>query len=503
MAIPEERRKTVRMLFDEGKRKKEIARLLDLSPKTVRRIIDTEDEEYKPEKSKQAVDVKLLEELYRFCGGYASRMREVLKDKHEIEIQYSTLTRLLRKNNIGQKIGKRVHHFGDVIGAEMQHDTTGYRLTIDGKLRKVVCSGLYMRYSKMRYIKFYIGFNRFNMKCFFYEALMYWKHSAAACVIDNTSLAVLHGTGSRAEFSGEMKRFAKPYGFSWIAHEKGHANRKAGIERVFRTVETNFLTGREFESMEDLNKQAFEWATERYARRPLSKTKVIPAVLFEEEKPYLIKLTSYIEPPYRPHERKIDQYGYVAFGGNYYWIPGKSTGRVSVVEYPDRLRIYPEDEKHIEYPLPAEDTRNAKFTPAGVDTNPYKPRNLKQNSREEEKRLRASGQSCSEYIDFINSGESGVRYRFKFIRELYELMTNMAPSLWNATIERALKYRVSDLEAIARISRQLMGGKKSAELPYVNDSYREREAYLKGQFSQEADLDYYGELMEGEKSDDG
>ncbi len=464
MTIPEERRKTVRMLFDEGKSKKEIARLLNMSVKTVRKIISGED--VRPERRcSLEVDVNLLAEIYSQCDGFASRMQEVLKEKHGIEMKYSTLTRHLRTHGIGQKVNKRVHHFGDIPGAEMQHDTTVYSLEIGGRRRKTVCSGMYLRFCKMRYIKFYFSFNRFRMKCFFHEALTHWKYAAEKCVIDNTNLAVLHGTGSEAEFTPEMVRFARPYGFTWIAHEKGHANRKAGVERVFRTVETNFLPGRTFESMEDLNAQAFEWATERYANRPLSKTKLVPAMLFEQEKPELLKLSPYIEPPSQPHERKIGQYGYVAFDGNYYWVPGKSIGKVPVIEYPGKLRIYPEDEKHIEYPLPAEDTKNAKLAPEGVNTNPYKPRNLKQNSREEEKRLRASGEECSKYVDFINSGESGVRYRFKFIRELYGLMTNMAPSLWNATIERALKYRVTDLEAIARISRQLMGGKKSAELP--------------------------------------
>jgi transposase len=502
MAIPEEKRKTVKMLFDEGKRKKEIARALGISPKTVRRIVAGEYSEHS-RSDRMEVDIDLLETLYRRCNGYVQRVWELLGKEYDIEIGYSTLTRLLRKNNIGQKIDKRVHHFGDVIGAEMQHDTTDCRLKIGGKLRSVACSGLYMRYSKVRYIKFFSGFNRFKMKCFFHEALMYWGHSAAECVIDNTSLAVLHGTGSRAEFSEEMERFAKPYGFNWKAHEKGHSNRKAGIERVFRTVETNFLPGREFESMADLNKQAFEWATEHYARRPIAKTKVIPAVLFEEEKPYLIKLPAYVEPPSRPHNRHIDSYGYVAFCGNYYWLPGKSTGEATVIEYSGRIKIFPSAGSPVEYPLPPEDARNVKFAPGGVDTNPYKPRNLKQNTREEEKRLRASGEECSKYIDFINSGESGVRYRFKFIKELYELMEKMAPSLWKATIERALKYRVSDIEAIARISRQLMGWGKRAELPFVNEDYRTREAYLKGRFSQEADLNYYSELIEGEKRDDG
>jgi transposase len=501
MAIPGEKKKAVKMLFDEGKSKKEIARALNISPKTVRRILAGEHIEL-PRSDKVVLEIELLETLYRRCGGYVQRVWELLDKEHGVKIGYSTLTRLIRTNGIGQKTNKRVHHFGDVIGAEMQHDTTGYRLTIGGKVRSVVCSGLYLRYSKMRYIKFYFGFNRFNMKCFLYEALMYWGYSAAECVVDNTSLVVLHGTGSRAEFSEEMQRFAKPYGFTWKAHEKGHANRKAGIERTFRTVETNFLPGREFESMEDLNKQAFEWAAEHYARRPLSKTKLIPAMLFEEEKPYLIKLPLYVEPPSRPHNRNIDRYGYVAFCGNYYWMPGKSTGEATVIEYSDKLKIFHPEGSPLEYPLPPEETKNIKFAPEGANTNPYDPPNLKKTCHEEENRLKASGETCTKYIDYVNSSASGIKHKPRFKRELYELMKKMAPSLWNATIERALKYRVADIEAIARISRQLMGGVESPGLPFVSDDYRTRPAYLEGQFSKEADLKYYRELIEGDKKDD-
>mgnify|MGYP002749825947 FL=1 len=84
--------------------------------------------------------------------------------------------------------------------------------------------------------------------------------------------------------------YAKSYGFIWYAHEIGHSNRKAGKERNFLAVETNFLPGRTFTPLEDLNKQAFEWATKRYANRPQSKTKLIPSELFEHEKPLLVKL---------------------------------------------------------------------------------------------------------------------------------------------------------------------------------------------------------------------
>ena len=90
-------------------------------------------------------------------------------------------------------------------------------------------------------------------------------------MIDNTSLARLYGTGKNAVIVPEMEQFAKQYGFKFICHEKGHANRKAGNERSFYTVETNFFPGRTFMDLADLNRQAFEWATERMVHRPVAR----------------------------------------------------------------------------------------------------------------------------------------------------------------------------------------------------------------------------------------
>jgi hypothetical protein len=47
-------------------------------------------------------------------------------------------------------------------------------------------------------LKFYRVFNRFAMKCFLHEALMFWGYAARKCIIDNTNLARLRGVGSRA-----------------------------------------------------------------------------------------------------------------------------------------------------------------------------------------------------------------------------------------------------------------------------------------------------------------
>jgi hypothetical protein len=89
-----------------------------------------------------------------------------------------------------------------------------------------------------------------------------------------------------------------------------------------------------------MNAQAFDWATDRMHNKPVGKTRVIPAEAFEYERPYLIKLSPYLPAPYRVHQRVTDQYGYAAFDGNYYWVPGMKRDDVKVIEYAERLKIY-------------------------------------------------------------------------------------------------------------------------------------------------------------------
>jgi len=139
---------------------------------------------------------------------------------------------------------------------EMQHDTTSYLVKFAVGWVRVIASLLYLRFSKRRYLKFYRAFNRFRMKCFFHEALMFWGYSGSHCIIDNTNLARLRGLGKNAVMVPEMAAYARQYGFEYICHARNHPNRKAGDEKGLHTVETNFLPGRNFKDLEDMNERA-------------------------------------------------------------------------------------------------------------------------------------------------------------------------------------------------------------------------------------------------------
>lgn len=490
--IDPDKRQAIYCLHKEGMSLREISRHMNISVNTVSAIVKQQGAMPSVvRKDKRSIDEKLLRQLYNDCNGWKQRIHEILTEEHGIEIGYSTLTRMIREFELGNKKKQRCDQVPDTPGAEMQHDTTTYVLTMGQKRIKVVASILYYRYSKVRYLKFYRSFNRFAMKCFLHEALMFWGHAALVCIIDNTNLARLSGAGSRAVIVPEMEQFALKYGFSFVCHEINHSNRKAGNERSFYTVETNFFPGRKFESLEDLNKQALLWATVRLPNRPVGKTRLIPATTFEYEKSWLQPVPVFVTPPYIEHERGTDQYGYASFDGNFYWIPGTSRHDVKILQYSDRLKIYHKRALLGEYMLPPDGVKNAKISPNGHPKPKHQPHNRKKPTAMEEKKLRTVAPEVDAFLNMFALSQNGKR-RHQLIRELYRLYRKLTPDLFIKSIKRALKYRISDIRTIEKIAvLQMQTGIYEIKTAEVDMGYRNRQAYLEGRLTDDIDLSVY------------
>jgi hypothetical protein len=493
--ISQDRRTTVHTLRSQGVSRKEIARLAHMDVKTVRKILAGMASDTPPARTdKVAIDEALLAQLHQDCKGYVQRMHELLTEEHGIQIGYSSLTRLVRDAGLGVKHKPRSCHVPDVPGEEMQHDTSEHDVRIGGVQRKVISSGLYLRYSKMRYVLFYRRFNRFTMKCFFDEALRHWGYCAPNCIIDNTHLAILYGSGSSAVMCPEMIGFGNNYGFTWKAHAMGHADRKAGTERNFHTVETSFLPGRTFDSLEDMNAQAIQWATVRYAKRPQAKTKLIPAMLFETEKSSLVKLPDYVSAPSMEHHRVVDEYGYVSFNGNYYHVPQSLTKRtVVVVQYAYHLGIMDGITEAVRHTIAADGIKNERIVEPGHTPLPrYAPKNRKLGCELEEKKLREMGETFSGYLEQAKNPQSGVKQRPAFVRGLYALSKRLGASLLERALTRAQAYNVFDLGAIERIAVQFI--EMSEEAPIhggdTAEEYQKRPTYHEGLYTEENPLDY-------------
>jgi len=95
-------------------------------------------------------------------------------------------------------------------------------------------------YSRLLFFQLYPTFQRFDCKVFLTEALRYFGGATERIMIDNTHVVVLHGTGREMVPVPEMAAFAARFGFRFVAHERGHANRSARVERPFRFIECGF-----------------------------------------------------------------------------------------------------------------------------------------------------------------------------------------------------------------------------------------------------------------------
>ncbi|MGD9713642.1 MAG: helix-turn-helix domain-containing protein [Thermomicrobiales bacterium] len=449
--IDVDKRMAIYQLHQAGMALREISRQLQVSRQTVRTIVKQQGKlERRTRTDKITLDEELLQRLHRECQGWAQRIHERLEEEFGIDIGYSTLTRHLRALGLSQPTDVRCDRVPDEPGAEMQHDTSTYQVKLGTRRTHVIASVLYLRYSKRRYLKFYRSFDRFAMKCFLHEALMHWRYAARQCVIDNTNLARLRGVGRQAIIVPAMEAFAKEHGFQFICHELGHSNRKAGNERSFWTVETNFFPGRVFQDLADLNAQALEWATVRMEHRPLTRARVIPAKLFEHEQHYLHPLPAYLPAPYREQERDIDQYGYLSVQGNHYWVPGKRRCIVKVLIYAERIRIFADHECLAEYPLEPTDTRGKHVGPAGQPIPRCAPRPRQREAKLEDQHLRCIGREVGDYLDFV-CAQAGVQ-RHRFTRALFALSRQLPKDVFVQAILRAHRYQIVEFSTVERIA---------------------------------------------------
>ena len=468
---------------------RELSRRLGLSRNTVRRVIAQAGRlparDFTP-----AIDPELLRRLYQECDGYAQRVFEKLQEEHGLKLKYSSLTRWLRQLGLSLPPASRCDRVPDEPGAEMQHDTSPFTVTLGPTPTKLQASLLYLRYSKRRYLRFYRAFDRFQMKCFLHRALLHWGYAPGRCVIDNTNLARLRGLGAQAVIVPEMEAFAKTYGFHFVCHARGHSDRKAGEERSFLTTQTNFLPGRRFESLEDLNRQALEWSTVRMEQRPQGKAGLIPAQAFEYERGFLQQLPPHLPAPYKLLERSVDEYGYVAVEANYYWVPGTGRGEVTVLRYDQHLEVYQSGQRLMEYPLLPEGVKNQPVNPPGQPVSHFKPRHRKQPSHEEEKRLREMAPAVSAYVDFILATPGLLHHQH--LRRLLSLSQRMTPELFVRSVERAHRYQITTLATLENIAvMHLREGLEQLPLPAFDESFRDRPAYQAGSLTDSPDLSQY------------
>jgi transposase len=336
-------RSAVLELHRQGHGTRTIAKALHISRGAVRRVLEAGSAEVpRPQRPEKGEPLETdIRDLYARCKGNLVRVHEELCAQGAA-LSYQALTAFCRRHGIGHGPKKPAgqYHFGP--GEEMQHDTSPHVADIAGAMVKVQTASLVLCYSRMLFFQLFLRFTRFICKVFLTEALKFFGGAAARCMIDNTHVVVLRGTGAEMVPVPEMAAFAGRLGFTFAAHEKGDADRSAHVERQFHHIEHNFLAGRKFTDLAHANREALAWC-ERVNAKRRKHLHAAPWELFAMEQPHLKPLPLWVPEVYALHQRMVDLEGYVHLEGHHYSVPyqqGLIGRQVELRETKDQVLIF-------------------------------------------------------------------------------------------------------------------------------------------------------------------
>lgn len=443
--LSQSQRAAILELKSKGTGVREIARLLAVSRSSVRKVLQANSTQLpaiaRSEKA-EPYRARILE-LVTACRGNLVRVHEELTAEGA-QVSYAALTRFCRRHTIGRAPILPADSYQFEPGVELQHDTSPHRIEIGGKKALAQTASAVLCYSRMLYFQMSPTFQRFDCKVFLTEALRYLGGAPERVMIDNTHVVVLRGTGRQMIPVPEMEACAERFGFRWEAHEIGHANRSARVERPFSFIENNFLAGRAFASWEDLNQQARAWCDKVNATYK-KHIRAVPRELFAVERAHLQPLPVWVPEPYRLHARMVDVEGYVSVNSIRYSVPVTWIGRnVEVRETRSRIEIQLDARKLVGHARVVGAEQQRVTLPEHRPPRGQGPR--RNEAPPEERAIVAAIPEMAEYVAAVK--HKGRKVTALALRQLLRLVREYPRAPLMAAVREAEQYGLYDLDRL-------------------------------------------------------
>ena len=458
-------RTTILALARQGHGNKTIARWVGVSKTSVKKVIRSGQAGVPALERAEILDPHIdhIRKLYGACKGNLVRVHEELAGEG-VDVAYPTLTAFCRRRGLGRKPKPRAGRYVFAPGEEMQHDTSPHAVRVGDRTRNLQCASLILCYSRKQYAQLYPRWTRFEARCFLSEALEWIGGAAGRCMLDNSTVIMIGGTGKHAVASPEMKALADRFGFTFVAHEVGDADRSAHVERIFDYIDNNFYAGRTFADLADLNRQLRQWCETNFQRYRKG-LQARASELFVAERPHIKPLPAYIPEVYELHSRRVDVEGYVNLHTNRYSVDDELIGkRVEVRETVTKVRVFDghrlaEEHDKLEYGARKRQTLDKHQGPVYRNRKPLPP-------SPKEQLLRGQGPEFGPLIDALRKRYGG--RAVKSVRQLHRIWADYPLEPVRRAVSVALKYGLIDLKRIETMVLRHIAG-NFFELPVDDD----------------------------------
>jgi len=325
--INQEQYMNIKELSQEGHSIKAISRITGHSRNTVRKVLRGQHT-LRMKRVKRASKLDpfkdYIQQRYEQFGLSAVRLHQEV-EKMGYTGSLATLRRFIKTLKTNLKYKQKITvRFETPPGEQAQVDW-GYCGRFDtpfGKKISVYMFVMILSFSRMLFVKFCTSMKLEELIFCHQAAFEYFGGWTKSILYDNMKQVKI----SRVKWNKQFLDFANHYGFIPKTHQPYRPRTKGKVERSVEYVKGNFMTGRKFEGLDNLNSRVSHWLEGTANQRVHGTTGQQPYELYKQED--LIPLKS--APVYNfldPVTRQVNWESMIHFQGSRYSVPPKFAGK--------------------------------------------------------------------------------------------------------------------------------------------------------------------------------
>ena len=378
-------------------------------------------------------------------------------------------------------------------GQEAQMDWSPHRVILGGRQQTVHTGSIVLCFSRWIFLRFFVDEKIESVISLHKQAFGELGAVPQSITYDNMTTVGRHTGPGKVWINPVFQSFAKGYGFQVIILPPGNKERHGIVERPFYYVETNFLKGREFQDLEDLNSRGDLWRAQTANVRIHGTLKERPVDRLDREMSYLRPLPHNLsDQAYKECDRVVHTDFCVGLDTNRYSVDPVLIGQwVKLRLYQDRLEIWFEKQLHCRHTY-AQGRNQRQILP-----------------EHEQEYKKTSGQKQLLESAFLRLGEAARVYYQGLVEEkkaaagyhlqrILKLADRYGQDVVCGALNYAAKYGAYSADAVFRI---LQGGKLKPQHneQVMPDNIR---SWLRGQAVEKYDLGHYDQLLHSREDED-
>jgi transposase len=331
----------IQRLKKDGLNKSQIAKRLNMDPKTIRKYIDMTPDDYlaycdslksrskKLDQHRDRIEGMIRQYPEMMASQIADRLHEILKEEVVTE---GTVRNYVNNLRLELGIPRRAPDNRDYeamedppMGRQMQVDFGEMKLQDQlGKLIKIYIVCFVLSHSRFKYAQLQSRpFNTRDLLEAHEKAFEYFGGRTEQIVYDQDSIILASENGGDLVYTYEFTKYKKMRKFDVYMCRKSDPETKGRVESMVKYVKNNCLRHREYTTDDEMNQVILAWLERRGNGKEHGRTKKVPAEVFALEKQHLIPVDKKINNtlPTNSIERTVRKNNTICYLANEYSLP--------------------------------------------------------------------------------------------------------------------------------------------------------------------------------------